>query len=78
CVSLATQIRHLASGSDYDLLCRDGGEIVSKWNEQIKNAELYALETKLERSQWLKSTDGSLNTLIERNERAIQQPRWLN
>ncbi|NUB85262.1 hypothetical protein HUC38_23640, partial [Escherichia coli] len=55
CVSLATQIRHLASGSDYDLLCRDGGEIVSKWNEQIKNAELYALETKLERSQWLKS-----------------------
>ena len=50
------------------------GKIVSKWNEQIKNAELYALETKLERSQWLKSTDGSLNTLIERNERAIQQP----
>lgn len=78
CVALAAQIRHLASSSDYNLLCRDGAQIGLKWREQIQHAALYEQETMLDRSQWLKSTDGSLATLIERNERAIQQPRWLN
>ncbi|AIJ10470.1 DNA helicase related protein [Edwardsiella anguillarum ET080813] len=78
CVALATRVRHLASSNDYDLFRHDGAQIGLKWREQIQHASLYAQETMLDREQWLKSTNGSLSALAERNERAIQQPRWLN
>ncbi|MGL5845821.1 MAG: DUF4011 domain-containing anti-phage protein Hhe [Aeromonas veronii] len=78
CAALATRIRALESGSDYELLRSDGAQIAMVWCEQVQHAASYAQETMLDITQWSKSTDGSLRTLLERNARAIQQPLWLN
>ena len=78
CASLATRIRHLDNASEYALLCRDGAEVGLQWHDQEQHAVRFAQETMLDNGQWLKSTDCSLNALLERNEKAIQQPRWLN
>ena len=66
------------NASEYALLCRDGAEVGLQWHDQEQHAVRFAQETMLDNGQWLKSTDCSLNALLERNEKAIQQPRWLN
>ena len=56
----------------------DGAQLALGWQRQELSSQAFTEQTKLDKVMWLKSTDHSLASLIERNQKAIECPRWLN
>ncbi len=76
--ALADYIRHMPNSDAY-LTLKDKGECLQQlWKEQTDRFSAFSTETNLDRQMWLKSTDSSLEQVLVRNQRAIEQPRWLN
>lgn len=76
--ALSDRIRRFCDANEYGEFCRDWAEIAAKWKVQLQFAALFSKEVDLDNALWFKSTNGTLDSLIERNQRAIEQPRWLN
>ncbi|MGL5339209.1 MAG: DUF4011 domain-containing anti-phage protein Hhe [Aeromonas veronii] len=75
---LAARIRQLPDVTTYESLRQDGQALVKSWQQQQQSAGSFIQETQLDIELWFKSTDGSLEQVLHRNQKAIAQPRWLN
>lgn len=71
-------IREIKSADQYQQLQQSGNQLKVLWNTQLANVTNFASKTQLDRSMWFKPAEDSLTSLLKRNRKAIDQPRWLN
>lgn len=76
--SLAHTIREMQSPEPFRQLREQAAEYQQYWQQQTASYDAYAEAAQLDKHLWLASTDGSVAGVIQRNDRAITHPRWLN
>lgn len=76
--SLTSTIRKMQSSELYQQLQAQAPEYQQHWQQQAASYDAYVEATQLDKTLWLASTDGSISDIVQRNDRAISHPRWLN
>jgi len=75
---LADAIKKLSGGDEYRSLQQHVHTLEQKWKIQKDRQMNFAQETQLDIVQWQQRCQDQLSALIERNQKAISKPRWLN
>ncbi|MFV7761717.1 DUF4011 domain-containing anti-phage protein Hhe [Shewanella algae] len=63
---------------EYQQLQQSGTQLQAKWSKQLELEKSFSVETQLDNKMWFKPVANTMSGLISRNNKAIEQPRWLN